>query len=452
MNPGTQVPDADHAKRGWPLGLLCILYVLLLIYGALMPFDLNADWDGIAARFENACHSWPFGDTLLGQKRTFVDGVFFIPLGFLLATHWTLERNSSRAMAFAAAAVLAIAASATVEGLQLFTLTRHAKACDLMTEASGGILGAVLGALTARAVWFRVGRFSLRNVNRPIIWAASVMAILIFLDAMDPLLPVTSLSSLKQNLLASRMGLREGLAEHPWYHWLVCRVGVYVAFAVLLGASSRRASWRRWLLGGMLAVGFALVAEAATPLMESRHAVAAHVVAAACGALVGMALGAVFSGRLSYRSKIVLAASLLLAFMAYKEWRPFTFEWNVAMMEAKIPSGAAWLPMASLALRGYWLDDVRDLLAMGVWSAAFVYILMLRDGWLTKGASAARLWKSATVATALGLALELPQFLLREREPSTTHVFIFVVGGLAGAIAHMLGPAGTRAPICSRAR
>jgi glycopeptide antibiotics resistance protein len=380
----------------------------------------------------------------MGQKRTFVDGFFFIPLGLLLAAHWTLERNASRAMAFGATAVLAVAASAAVEGLQLFTLTRHAKACDLMTEASGGILGAILGVFAARAVWPRVGRLGQWDSGRPLIWAAVVMAVLLLLDAVDPMLPVSSLSALKQNLLASRMGLREGLAEHPWYHWLVCRVGVYAAFAVLLGASSRRASWRRWLLGGVLATGFALAAEAVAPLVDSRHAVAAHVVAAACGALVGMVLGAILCGRRSYRSKIVLAAALLLAFMAYKEWRPFTFEWNAARMNAKIPSGTAWLPMTSLVLRRYWLDDVRDVLEMAVWSAAFVYILMLRDGWLARGPVAARLWKGAAVATVLGLALELPQFLLREREPSTTHVFLFTLGGLVGALAYMLAPAAGR--------
>jgi hypothetical protein len=139
------------------------------------------------------------------------------------------------------------------------------------------------------------------------------------------MLPVSSLSSLKQNLLASRMGLREGLAEHPWYHWLVCRVGVYAAFAVLLGAS-RRTSWRRRLLGGMLAIGFALAVEGVTPLAESQHANVADVVTAAFGSLVGAVMGIVLSGRLSYRAKVVLAASLLLAFMAHKEWRPFTFE------------------------------------------------------------------------------------------------------------------------------
>jgi VanZ family protein len=442
MNHTTHVLGADQARLGRPLGFLCVLYFLLLVYAALMPFDLDADWDGVASRFAQACQTWPLGDIPAGQKRSFVDGFFFIPLGFLLAARWVLERNASRAAAFAAAAVLAVAASAAVEGLQLFTLTRHAKACDLMTEASGGILGAILGALAARAVWLRfscrVGRL---DAGRPLTWAAVVMAILLLLDAVDPMLPVSSLSALKQNVLASRMGLREGLAEHSWYHWLVCRVGVYAAFAVLLGAPIGRPSWRRWLLGGMLAVGFALAAEAVAPFVESRHASAAHVVAAACGALVGVVLGAVLSGRLSYRSKIVLAAALLLAFMAYKEWRPFTFEWNAAMMSAKIPSGAAWLPMASFVGRRYWLDDVHDLLEMAVWSGAFVYILMLWHGWLARGSSAARLWKGAAVATALGLALELPQFLLRDREPSTTHVFLFTLGGLVGALAYMLAPA-----------
>ena len=425
-----------------PFGFLCVLYALILIYAALMPFDLSADPDDVVARFGDATRSWPFGDIPTGQKRTFADGFFFIPLGFLLAAYWIVERNSSRAAALATAAVLSVATSATVEGLQLLTLSRHAKACDLLTQAGGGILGATVGVLAARAAWRRMSRrLGPLGAKRPILWAAAGMAALLFLDAVDPMFPITTLSGLKQNLLASRLGLREGLAEYPWYHWLVCHVGVYAAFAVLLGASSRRASWHRWLLGGTLAAGFAVAVEAATPLVESQHANAANVVTAACGSLAGAVLGSVLSGRLSYRSHVVLATLLLLAFMAYKEWRPFTFEWNVAMMEAKVPRGAAWLPMSSVVLRRYWLDDVRDLLEMAMWTGAFVYLLMLRGGWLNRGPSATRLWKSPAVATALGLVMELPQFLLREREPSITHVLIFTFGGIAGAMAYRLIPA-----------
>jgi len=85
MNPRIHAPDVVQPRRDRVLGFLCILYVLLLVYGALMPFDLNADWDGVASRFAQARQTWPLGDIPMGQKRTLVDGFFFVPLGFLLA-------------------------------------------------------------------------------------------------------------------------------------------------------------------------------------------------------------------------------------------------------------------------------------------------------------------------------------------------------------------------------
>ena len=53
----------------------------------------------------------------------------------------------------------------------------------------------------------------------------------------------------------------------------------------------------------------------------------------------------------------------------------------------------------------------------------------------------ARLLQAAILATAVGFAMELPQFLLRERKPSTTHVFVFAIGGLVGALAYVFAPA-----------
>jgi VanZ family protein len=267
------------------------------------------------------------------------------------------------------------------------------------------------------------------------------MGALLLLDAVDPMMPVQSMRELRNNLWASQLGLEGGFAEQPWYYWAVCRVGVYAAFAAVLGAAGPPTWRRRWLVGATLAVTIAVALEALAPFEAGRHVNVANVVSAVCGSALGAILANALSGRLSHRGTIILAAALLLAFIAYKEWRPFTFQWDTAMMAGKVPRGTAWLPLSSLVLRRFWLDDARDLLEMAAWSGALVYIVSLASAWLNSSSRTARLLKAAVLATAVGLAMELPQFLLREREPSTTHVFVFTIGGLVGALAYVCAPA-----------
>ncbi|MCX5683905.1 MAG: hypothetical protein NT049_09500, partial [Planctomycetota bacterium] len=220
-----------------------------------------------------------------------------------------------------------------------------------------------------------------------------------------------------------------------------CRIGVYAAFAALLGAAAPPTWRRRWLAGATLAVIIAVALEALAPLEAGRHVNVANIVSAVCGSALGAILAKALSGRLSHRGTLILAAALLLAFIAYKEWRPFTFQWDTAMMAGKVPRGTAWLPMSSLVSGRFMLDDARDLLEMAAWSGVLVYIVSLASAWLNSGSRTTRLLKAAALATAVGLAMELPQFLLREREPSTTHVFVFTIGGLVGALAYVFAPA-----------
>jgi VanZ family protein len=408
----------------------------------MMPFDLSANWGDLVERFDRAWQYWPFDDSQLVPKRAFADGVFFIPLGFLLAAHWMAERNASRPSAFLAAATLSVAASSLVEGSQLLEPARHAKVCDLLMQATGGIVGSVLGVFLVRTIWpwvtVAVGSLGPRRL---VAWAAVVMGALLLLDAVDPMMPVQSMRELRNNLWASQLGLEGGFAEQPWYYWAVCRVGVYAVFAAVLGAAGPPTWRRRWLVGATLAVTIAVALEALAPFEAGRHVNVANVVSAVCGSALGAILANALSGRLSHRGTIILAAALLLAFIAYKEWRPFTFQWDTAMMAGKVPSGTAWLPLSSLVLRRFWLDDARDLLEMAAWSGALVYIVSLASAWLNSGSRTARLLKAAVLATAVGLAMELPQFMLREREPSTTHVFVFTIGGLVGALAYVFAPA-----------
>jgi len=57
----------------------------------------------------------------------------------------------------------------------------------------------------------------------------------------------------------------------------------------------------------------------------------------------------------------------------------------------------------------------------------------LNGGWLDRGRRGRRILKAVTVAVAIGLILELAQFLLPPRVPSITDVACFALGGAIGA-------------------
>jgi hypothetical protein len=138
----------------------------------------------------------------------------------------------------------------------------------------------------------------------------------------------------------------------------------------------------------------------------------------------------------SRRTQLTIAVVALLFFIVYQEWTPFTFTWNLDLMKAKVPTGASWLPMSPYCQRHFYLDDVHNLVKKIVWFAILFYVLNLRTGWLTCGSRGVQLLKSVALSGVLGLAIELVQFLLPERVPSTTYLFAFVLGGALGTIVY----------------
>ena len=238
-----------------------------------------------------------------------------------------------------------------VEFAQLFLPSRISQIHDVASNAAGGLGGAVFGSLLGKGIWQGIGRYIQKRWNGRLSSAgAAVMCVMLILDGLAPLMPVRSLSNLGHNFRGSILSLGDGLAVHPWHRWLVCRIGVFAALAILLGAARNRER-RRWLWGAALALGFAFLLEVAKPFIYMRIANAANVATAACGTAVGLALAAALSHRLSTRSRLNLAVVLLVLYAAYWEWVPFAFAWNPALVAKKLPSGSDWQPLSNLSLR-----------------------------------------------------------------------------------------------------
>ena len=416
------------------LTILAVAYVLLIVYAALMPFDLRADRETAAQHLRRAWQFWPFGRRLHTSRLDLVSNfALYVPLGFLVAARGTARRGRARLPALLVAALAGMATSLVVESLQLWSVRRIAGAHDVLMNSAGAVAGGIAGAVLGRRVWVRLRRaLRLRWVRRPVSLAGPILMALLAADALVPFLPTLDVSDVVRNVRASQLTLPEGLAKHPWQHWLVQRGAVYAALAGLLAFSSLRRPRPAWLRGLGLAIAFAIVAEGAKIFIVSRQANVANVLVAAIGAIAGTLVGAVAVGRISARNGMRLAAAALLGYVIYIEWEPFNFTWNVEAMAGKVPSGAQWLPLYHYAHRGK-PEDIALFVRTLTLLAALAHLANLASSRLSRGGRGWRALKAALLGGTLGLVLEMGQFLL-PRVPSVTDVFCFAAGAAIGAM------------------
>jgi len=417
-----------------------IVYVLLILYGSLLPFDMGGDWRMASRRLDRAMSRWPLGDSRVSHRDLLRNGLLYMPLGLLVAGRWLAKGKRSWAGPLLAATGLSAALSLGIEGLQLLSRTRMPALQDVIANTAGGLVGAIASAVFVVGVWPRAqDRLSALWVHRPIGLAAMAMAVLLMADALDPLYPVPRLSALMDNLRGSHMRLGPGLGAHPWHHWMVCRVGLYAVLTVLLGAagSGSRPRWR-WIKAAVLAAGLAAILETCKPFVENGAANVANVVTAGCGSLIGAALGLALAGRLRFRAKWIVAVSLLAGYIVYYEWQPFLFTWDPEAMAAKLPAKEDWIPLYNFALASRDTWEVRLLVRLAVVAAALTYAACLRGGRLARGSRVTRALKAVFAAGMLGLALEAGQFFLPGRCPNPSHVMFFAAGGAVGFWSHSL--------------
>lgn len=433
----TKSPIASCDGTRFPGGVrlvdvLLLVYVIAVLYGSLMPFDMRADCGAVSARLHRAARFWPFGPVPVSGRDVASNVLLYSPLGFLIAGRFGL-RHGRRSVLTLAALAACLAFASTVEATQLLSVSRTASLADLVANTLGGTLGGAVAAAVGPLVWRRRANWLSSRVTRgPAAFAALAVVLLLAADALDPMYPVMRLSELARNLRGSHFRLEDGLLVHPWHHWLVCRIGVYAALAVLLGSATGRRRWR-WGRAAGLAVLFAAASETCKPFVAARVANAANVVTAACGAALGAGVGAVSSGRLPLRRKAVVAAVAVATYLAYHEWKPLVFAWDIHAMAAKLPLPLDWLPLRGFALGSRNTGEIRLFVRVTALTAAMVWCTAAWRGWTATCSTRGLVVRALAVATGLGLLLEAGQFPVIGRHPSPSHILFFLVGGSLGA-------------------
>ena len=431
---------ASQRASGRLLSILCLVYLALLFYASLMPFDFAGDQARVDAQLRRAWQYWPFGTAVHTSRADMLSNVMlYVPLGFFLATRLTLNARRSRWLALLGGMAVCGATSFLVEIGQVFSTSRIASATDLLMNLAGGSAGAAAGALFGAQGWHGLTESIRRRYTvRPLGLVAALLLVVLALDAVYPLLPTLDVGTIKHNLRESVVSLENGFSRHPWHHWIVRRVGVYGVLTLLLGASMRRPTHRRWMKAAILVVCFAAAAEAVKPFIVGRNANAANVASSTGGALLGLVLGTVFARRLSPRTRALLPVTLLAAYLVYVAWTPFVFTWAPSRLADRMPSGVQWLPLYHYAM-GARAEDVRLFLRTIMLVGALTYAVMCRWRRDAESNRTGVILKAALLTGCFGLSLEVGQFFL-DRVPSTTDVFCFAVGGALGSWVHVRYP------------
>ena len=418
------------------LTFFCLLLAVGILYAALMPY--NFSWDTAQARegFRRAFDYWPTGE--IKHRADMVQNVLlFMPLGFLIMVRCLLGRGGKVA-GLLAATVLSALLSGMIETGQLFLdpsdtgeLERISSVSDLLMNTVGGLIGAILAAGIGLALWRGCSRGIRRwRLERPAALVALALMILLVLDALAPFQPTLDVGTVWRNVKAATWSVSEGFGLHPWHHWLVRRIAVYAVLSALLAAGMARDGRSRRLPALFLTALFAFAIELAKPSILERTINLANPVASIIGAVVGCMLGAFMSG-LSSKGQALLARRLIVSYVIYAAWEPFRLNWDSAAIKAKIPEGAEWLPLSHYALSGK-VKDVIAFTASIILAAALAFTRRLIDQHGDRPGPWSRPMYAAFRLALLGLILELGQFVIDGRMPTTTDVACFALGGCLG--------------------
>ncbi len=411
---------------------LCGIYALLILYSSLLPYDFQWGQENASGRLDSALDYWPVG-TIQPSRTDMISNVLaYLPLGFLAVTAGALGGRRRPGIAMLAVLPAALAVSLTVEALQLLSPSRVPSIADVAMNVGGAAIGGALAALFGRRLWLGLAGGARRwRGDRPVALVAVTLMVLLAADAVYPFRPTLDISTVWGNVKASTLSLSTGLDLHPWHHWLVRRVAVYAALSALLAGAQAGSRRPQRLAGAVAATAFAAGIEVLKLLVVSRSFNLANVAAAGCGALVGLALGAMLAG-LPVRGQIGLAKRAILAYLIYAAWQPFVLSFGGRSIAGNIPRGPEWLPLYHYAAGGR-PADVQNFLGSLVLAAALAFVGRLAEQHDERSGLWSTPVSAAVTAGAIGLVLELGQFAVVTREPTITDVLCFAVGGGMGA-------------------
>ena len=287
-----------------------LLTIAIIVYGSLFPFHFQA-----TARDANplltVVRGWPAEWDRYIVRDVLSNVIVYVPVG-LAATILLLARRS-RAVSAAGAILLAFALSLTMETLQVFEPTRDPSSLDVVSNVTGGALGAVIALAAERRI-----RDLLKAPSQSLRGAAAVLLSVWVVQEFYPFFPAIGRGHIYERLHYFLYVLRPAVVET----WL----GAAEWFAVGLALTALFAGMRTSWLAGLMAFS------AAAQLITADHYLTVGQILSA-----GLALTLWQLSR--DRSQGKWCAWLLASAVVLRELQPFYF--------LAVPRAFSWVPFAA---------------------------------------------------------------------------------------------------------
>lgn len=433
--------------------VLCVLYVLFVVYNTLLPFRFDYGWHDLPARLQtiNWHVAWH------GPQRASLTDIggnilLFVPLGFCLTMRLRFAHcRHPMVWAIVGSAVLSLA----IEFAQLFIAARHSALHDVINNTLGGLIGAGAAMLYAVTLSASVTNlFYHLLAHRPVLLIVLAFGVCHMLAALMPFTVSITVSELLQNVKAINLGLLTQrslgslLLNTPtthdaqpfdilgfWDEVIFWTVGGYVLTFCYRLYWQRRPYGKLLLFGAPL--GYFLLVEGVQLLITSRVSDINDVLSGYLGVLIGMLLYALLTPlrrRTSRTVMDVLRLPLLLYVVSllFSGWQPFDWTFSAASLSQKM------IPQHLIPFYAYFQNtDLWNMYDLITAMLSFVPLSLYKAmRGRNKGQSWLTIFCTVTLLALLsGIVIEGMQLFSLSRAADITDVLSYGVGGSIGVFA-----------------
>lgn len=365
------------------------------------------------------------------RMRDAVDAARNVALFAGLGVVWVVTSPSGRVWRAALHATLAaLALSATVETMQLFSPVRDSSVLDVLTNTTGALAGALVAARTALALARAAPRRSFVGV--PALVFALCYATAVAMDAFAPLfrqdlLPYVSGGPGERMLQALAAMRLASLARLPVLDMLIfAPAGAFAVAALAERGVAYGSAWRAVAAWGTVAM----------ISIEIAHGVVGQPIILGAALVHSIAIGAAAwaTARWLPRATVALRGRLRPAWLAAAyasviatwSWRPFVPQIDPAAIAAQF-TAAHWVPLLALGGR-VDVFSVADVIAQ---FSLYLPLGALLAVWPLRRTGALR---GVLPAVYLALGMEFGKIFVDGRFFDITHVLIQSAAAWTGAI------------------
>ena len=395
-----------------------LAYVAVVLLATLSDLHPSSDLAAAAERLARAF-------TLDLSWRDAVDGLRNVALFAGLGAVWVVTSLTGRVeREVRQAALVGLALSASVEGLQVFSPVRIASIVDVTTNTAGALVGAVATAMLIAGTQRSRGARSYLGVPMWLVAGGYVGAVLV--EALVPLFDSVPLPDIAGGPLSSlRVVVRSTapLSLDPGRLFDVLLFAPAGFLAVLFFAergTGARKAWGWVAAGGALLVFGAELAHGAIRLTIRWEAAALHAAALAAGAWVAARWLAPLTQALRGAGRARAAIAAYAIILAVWAWRPFLLQTDLDAIATQL-TPSHLMPLAALGGR----VDVFSALHVAQQFLLYVPLGAVLAVWPLRLAGR---WSHLWPALALAAVLEVGHIALAGRFFDVTNALLACAG------------------------